>query len=184
MKQKIINLQQKLSQGLVGREDTIKTALLAMLAGENVLLIGPPGTGKSMVSRRISQSLAPQQDTSPYFEYLLTKFSTPEELFGPLSISALKQDKFERKTAGYLPDVQVAFLDEIFKASSSILNSLLTILNERKFHNGIESQEIPLQALIAASNELPKGQTELAALYDRFLLRRYVDYLEINQLDE
>lgn len=184
MKQKIINLQQKLSQGLVGREDTIKTALLAMLAGENVLLIGPPGTGKSMVSRRISQSLAPQQDTSPYFEYLLTKFSTPEELFGPLSISALKQDKFERKTAGYLPDVQVAFLDEIFKASSSILNSLLTILNERKFHNGIESQEIPLQALIAASNELPKGQTELAALYDRFLLRCFVGYLDQNNLEQ
>ena len=184
MKQKIINLQQKLSQGLVGREDTIKTALLAMLAGENVLLIGPPGTGKSMVSRRISQSLAPQQDTSPYFEYLLTIFSTPEELFGPLSISALKQDKFERKTAGYLPDVQVAFLDEIFKASSSILNSLLTILNERKFHNGIESQEIPLQALIAASNELPKGQTELAALYDRFLLRCFVGYLDQNNLEQ
>lgn len=130
-----------------------------------------------MIARQISLALAPRQNTYDYFEYLLTKFSTPEELFVPLSLTALKQDIFQRKTAGYLPTVQVAFLDKIFKASSSILNSLPTILNERKFHNGVNSENTPLQMIIGASNELPNGQAELSALYDHFLLRCFVDYL-------
>ncbi len=166
----------------MAREEIALTALLALLAQENLLLVGPLGTGKSMIARRISQILAPQPGSADYFEYLLTKFSTPEELFGPLSIQALKQDRFERQTAGYLPSVKVAFLDEIFKASSSILNSLLTLLNERKFHNGSRSEATPLQAIVAASNELPKGQPELAALYDRFLLRRFVKTLYLLQI--
>lgn len=183
MKTKLQTLQQKLAQGFVGRDDIIKSVLLAMVAGENSLLIGPPGTGKSMVARRLSQAIKETQNT-PYFEYLLTKFSAPEEIFGPLSISELKQDRFHRKTDGYLPTAQVAFLDEIFKASSSILNALLTILNERKFHNGTDTQHIPLQSLIGASNELPTGQTELAALYDRFLIRRFVGYVGDNELSQ
>ncbi|QMT30726.1 AAA family ATPase [Alysiella filiformis] len=185
MKTKLSNLLSELNHGFIGREEMVKSALLSMIAGENLLLIGPPGTGKSLIARQISQALAqPETPNQAYFEYLLTKFSTPEELFGPLSISELKQDRFHRNTQGYLPTVQVAFLDEIFKASSSILNALLTILNERKFHNGTQTQNIPLQALIAASNELPKGQAELSALYDRFLVRRFVDYVGENQLKD
>ena len=181
MKTKITRLLEQLGQGLVEREQTLKLAMLTVLAGENLVLVGPPGTGKSLVARRVAQSLSGDGPAS-HFEYLLTKFSTPEELFGPLSISALKADRFHRNTAGYLPTVRIAFLDEIFKASSSILNALLTILNERVYHNGTEVQPVPLQSLIAASNELPADQEELAALYDRFLVRVFVDYVGTSNL--
>lgn len=182
MKQKLQTLLTQLNQGLVEREQVMKAALLTMLAGENLVLIGPPGTAKSLIARRIAGSLADMESPSTYFEYLLTKFSTPEEIFGPLSISELKADRFKRNTAGYLPTVKVAFLDEIFKASSSILNALLTILNERIYHNGADRQNVPLQALISASNELPTDQDELNALYDRFLVRVFVDYVSVESL--
>lgn len=181
LKNKIMTLQEHLNHGLVGRRDEIKAALLTLLAGENLLLVGPPGTAKSLLARRVAsclQSADNNNDNPIYFEYLLTKFSTPEEVFGPLSISELKKDNFKRNTIGYLPTVQIAFLDEIFKASSSILNALLTILNERQYHNGATLSTVPLQALIAASNELPTGQEELNALYDRFLIRKFVDYVK------
>ncbi|MEL4271175.1 AAA family ATPase [Shewanella xiamenensis] len=184
IKAKLTLLLEQLNHGLVDREATMKSALLSILAGENILLIGPPGTAKSLVARRISKIFNENNlaDTTTYFEYLLTKFSTPEEIFGPLSIKALKDDCFQRNTVGYLPSAKIAFLDEVFKASSSILNALLTIMNERIYHNGTKAEDVPLRALIAASNELPIGQEELSALYDRFLVRSFVDYISANKL--
>jgi MoxR-like ATPase len=174
MKEKLKNLLQVLNKGLVGKEEVLKISLLTMLSGENIILIGPPGTAKSEVGRRMSKIL--KEDD--YFEYLLTKFSTPEEIFGPLSIEDLKKGNYIRKIQGYLPSSRVAFLDEIFKANSSILNSLLTILNEKIFHNGNKKIKTPLAFLIGASNELPLEESQLSALYDRFLMRMYVDYVE------
>jgi len=173
MNNKIKNILNELNSGLIEREQHIKEAVLTMLAGENLLLIGPPGTAKSEIARRLSLVI---QDGN-YYEYLLTKFTTPDELFGPLSISGLKEDKFERKTEGYLPNSTIAFLDETFKANSSILNSLLTIMNEKVFHNGSKKEKTEIISFIGASNELPKDNTELQALYDRFLTRVFIDYV-------
>lgn len=171
---------EKLNSGLVEREEHIKLALLTLISGENLVLIGPPGTAKSEISRRLAQVLK----NGEYFEYLLTKFTTPEELFGPLSIEELKKDNFNRKTAGYLSSSNIAFLDEIFKANSSILNSLLTLVNEKIFHNGSKKEKSKLYSIISASNELPTNEPELEALYDRFLTRIIVDYVSDEGLEE
>lgn len=166
---KLRTLRDRLLSNLVERDVPIRLALLAAIAGEHLLLVGPPGTAKSLVARRLGQAFI----GTTYFERLLTRFTVPEELFGPLSIKQLEQDRYVRQTGGYLPTAQVAFIDEIFKANSAILNALLTLLNEREFDNGTTREKAPLIAVIAASNELPDG-AELAALYDRFLLRLHV----------
>src|SRR5512144_1394753 len=155
-----------MAHGLVERRRQVRLALLTALAGEHTLLIGPPGTAKSELARRLHLAFA---DAS-YFERLLTRFSVPEELFGPLSISALEQDRYERQTAGYLPQASIAFVDEVFKANSAILNALLTLLNERQFDNGAGREDCPLISVIGATNDVPAGEVA-EAFFDRFLVR-------------
>ena len=165
-------LREELAHAFVERSEVIDGVLVALLAGHHVLLIGPPGTAKSMLADELCQRLG----GSLYFQWLLTKFTTPEELFGAVSLRALENDDYRRVTTHKLPEAHVAFLDEVFKANSSILNSILTVMNERRFHNGREVVEIPLITLVGASNELPE-EDELQALYDRFLLRFVVGYI-------
>src|SRR5512136_1263453 len=165
-------IRDELGQAFLERADVIDGALAALLSGHHVLLIGPPGTAKSMLADELCRRL----DGSTYFQWLLTKFTTPEEVFGAVSLRALENDDYRRVTTRKLPEAHIAFLDEVFKANSSILNSLLTLINERRFHNGRDVIEVPLITLVGASNELPEDD-ELQALYDRFLLRFVVDYI-------
>jgi MoxR-like ATPase len=155
-----------LDRDLLERDVPVRLLLLAALAGEHVLLVGPPGTAKSELARRLRAAFV----DAPYFERLLTRFSVPEELFGPLSLTALEQDRYERLTDGFLPTAQVAFLDEVFKANSAILNALLTLLNEREFDNGAGRVRVPLVCVVGATNEVPDDES-LQAFYDRFLVR-------------
>ena len=166
---KLRAVRDTLTEGLVERDVAVRLGLLASLAGEHMLMLGPPGTAKSLIARRLHLAF----NGSAYFERLLTRFTVPEELFGPLSIKGLEEDRYERLTNAYLPTASIAFLDEIFKANSAILNALLTLLNEREFDNGTVRNKTPLVAVIGASNELPEGE-ELDALFDRFLLRLHV----------
>ncbi|MBI3784604.1 MAG: AAA family ATPase [Deltaproteobacteria bacterium] len=166
-------IREELGQLFLERSTVIDGALSAVLSDHHVLLIGPPGTAKSMLADELCHRLNGAQ----YFQWLLTKFTTPEELFGAVSLQALESDDYRRVTAQKLPEAHVAFLDEIFKASSSILNALLTLVNERRFHNGRSVLDVPLISLFGASNELPEDD-ELQALYDRFLVRFVVGYIE------
>lgn len=173
MKEMIRALHEEFSGYFIERNDEILGAFLAILANENILYIGPPGTAKTDLARAVCRSI----EGGHFFYYLLTRYTTPEEIFGPLSLKSLENDEFRRKTEGSLPDSHIALLDEIFKANSSILNSLLTILNERQFHNGTEIIDTPLLTVFGASNELPEEDENLEALYDRFLFRYDVRYI-------
>jgi MoxR-like ATPase len=165
-------VREELRQTFLERDELIDGAVVALLAGQHVLVIGPPGTAKSMLADEVCRRIT----GAHYFQWLLTRFTTPEELFGAVSLKALEEDDYRRLTTHKLPEAHIAFLDEIFKASSSILNTILTLMNERRFHNGRAVAEVPLLTLFAASNELPEDD-ELLALNDRFLLRFVVDYL-------
>lgn len=175
MKKRIHDLLACIKQGTFERDEVIALSLLAALSGESIFLLGLPGVGKSMVARRLKLAF---KDAS-VFEYLMSRFSTPDEIFGPVSISRLKDnDSYERVTAGFLPDADIVFLDEIWKAGPAIQNSLLTVLNEKVFLNGNVEMRLPLKGVIAASNELPAEGEGLEALWDRFLLRYIVEPIE------
>lgn len=173
-----------LNQNLYGKDEAVRLALLSAVAGESIFFMGPPGTAKSMVSRRIAAAFKDfyedgkfSTEKGGYFEYLMNEFSTPDEICGPVDLSALneKPSRYERQTEGYLPSAKIAFLDEIWKSGPAILNTLLTIINERKFHNGKNVQKVPLISLASASNELPEKNRGLEALWDRFILRVFVN---------
>jgi MoxR-like ATPase len=170
LRQRIIRLLEQLSAGMHEREQTLAVSLLGAIAGHNTFLYGPPGTAKSLISRRLAAAF----EQPRYFEYLMNRFSTPEEVFGPISLKELKEDRYTRQIEGYLPTADFAFLDEIWKSSPAILNNLLTIINEHIYKNGKEQIQVPLKALISASNEVPAENQGLDALYDRFIIRLMV----------
>ena len=184
---RIQKIRDALSEGLIEKEEIVRLLLLTAIAGESSFLLGAPGCGKSMLARRMALAFKVDGENGvKYFETLLNQFSTPEDVFGNISLKALNgeleeckgKEEYRRLTENMLPEADIAFLDEIWKASPAILNTLLTIINERKFHNGSKVMDVPLKALFAASNELPAKNKGLEALYDRFVLRLCVGYIK------
>lgn len=172
---KLAQVRAYLNSKFVQREELIDVCLTALVARQHVLLLGPPGTAKTQLVSELAACL----DGGQHFQWLLTRFTTPEELFGPVSLSALEKDGYRRVTAGKLPEATTALLDEVFKANSAILNTLLSIINERIFYNDGRPVRVPLLSLFGASNEVPEGEEEaaLAAFADRFLFWYEVEYL-------
>lgn len=168
---KLQAVERDLGARLIERSDSIRAAMVCMLAKQHMTTLGAPGAAKSMLINETAARFGLSK-----FPWLMSKFTTPEELFGPISVVGLKNDQYRRITTGKLPEAQLVFLDEPFKASSAILNTLLTAMNEREFDNGGPRMQIPLITLMGASNEMPQGE-DLAAIWDRFALRMTVGYV-------
>ena len=171
---KLQHIEQALNDKFYDRGQEIEALLIAILSKQHILFIGPAGTGKSALSSMLGEIVA----DSRYFQHLLTPFSTPEELFGVLSIKDLEQGIYKRNISGMLPEANFAFIDEIFKANSAILNSLLTLINERIYYNNGIPIASPLMTLVGSSNEYIEEGEGLEALFDRFLLRYEVTYIK------
>ena len=174
LKDKFLNVEKELNEIFVERLEPIRGILLATLSETNILFLGPAGVAKSAIIERWNKHIT----GAKYFYWLLTKFSTPEEIFGPTSFKALAEEKYRRVTDGKISEANSAFIDEIFKANPSILNSMLTILNERIFFNDNEPTHIPLYTVAGASNEIPESDDGLDAFYDRFLLKYVINYIQ------
>ena len=169
---KLAQIETELNAEFVERNELIKTMLLAVVTNSNLLMLGPPGTGKSQLSRALCNRI----DNSNYFEWLLNKSSDPAELLGTFSIKGMENDQFKRMTAGKLPEANIAFIDEVYKCNSPTLNALLSIMNEHVFFNDGKPVNVPLISMFAASNEPPEDDS-LLAMHDRFLFRTEVEYI-------
>jgi MoxR-like ATPase len=169
---RIGQLARALQDRFLGKDEVIRLLCTAVIAGEHAVLIGPPGTAKSALIRTFARLMHAR-----YFEYLLTRFTEPNEIFGPVDIGAFREGRYERRTEGMLPEAEIVFLDEVFKSNSAILNALLTLLNERRYTSGGQVMRCPLLSAFGASNEVPGDET-LTAIYDRFILRIRNDNLD------
>lgn len=189
--ERIVKLRKSIMGKVEKRDDAVTACIASLMCGVPLVLFGPPGTAKSMIVRLLAESCKPPgtnisgiendqgeneefRRTTPYFEYLMTSHTMPEELFGPPNIKALTHDnKFVRDSAGMLPEAEFAFLDELFRASGHILNTLLSVINERKFHDGANVRDVPLLGVITAAN-YPPQDPQVQAVYDRFPVRVYL----------
>ena len=177
--EKLNQVLQQIKNKFVGKDEVISLLGIGLVARENAFLLGPPGTAKSAIVRALSENITDGKN----FEYLLTRFTEPNEIFGPFDIRKLKEGELITNTEGMLPEASMVFLDEIFNANSAILNSLLLALNEKIFRRGKETRKLPALMFVGASNLLPEDEA-LNALFDRFLIRVKSDYVSPDKLNE
>src|SRR5688572_11799244 len=170
--QRMQQVARTLEASFLGKSEAVRLMLVAAIAGEHMVLIGPPGTAKSAVIRLFAKLI-----DAKYYEYLLTRFTEPNEIFGPIDIQAFRSGEYQRRMEGMLPQAEIVFLDEVFKANSAILNSLLSVLNERVYTVGSSVHKTPLISAFGASNEVPNDE-DLMAVFDRFLIRLKSDNLD------
>jgi MoxR-like ATPase len=170
--QKLREVGRTLDHRYLDKSEVVRMLLVTLVAGEHMLIVGPPGTAKSALVRQLARLI-----DARYFEYLLTRFSEPNEIFGPVDIKAFREGTFVRRVEAMLPDADLVFLDEIFKSNSAILNALLSILNERRFFTGSANIRVPLCSLFGATNEIPNDDA-LGAIFDRFLVRTLSENLD------